>query len=284
MRVDRRTDYHLHTTYSDGVCTPEKVVKLAAENGLEVIAITDHDGTGGIAEALAAGEKYGVEVVPGIEFSTEFEGAGIHMLGYYIDPENAALSRKCRWILDKRENRNRRFIRQLNEDDLEITEDEIREGRDSAFIGKPVIAGALVRKGYFGSEPEVFDKIFSTERYKNIKKEKISTIEAMELIKGAGGKPVLAHPALIEDLGARGTAEFDAKVEDIVGRLVENGLWGLECYYADFSDEEVEKYAELADRYGLVKTRGSDFHGRGGHSRMFQAPRQRYKGIDAENE
>jgi predicted metal-dependent phosphoesterase TrpH len=275
MRVDEYTDYHMHTYYSDGICSPEQVVKTAREHGLEVISITDHDGVRGIAEALEAGRKYGVEVVPGIEFSTEFEGAGVHMLGYFIDTSNEALLNKCEWILARREERNNRFIRQLNADGYRITEQDIREGRQCAFIGKPVIAGALVRLGYFDDEKTVFDRIFDTPEYQNIKKRKINAEEAMELISGAGGIPVIAHPALIEDIGKRGSDEYNARAEEIIGKLAALGLRGIESDYIDFTDEERKRYSELGERYWLIRTRGSDYHGRGRHSRMFEAPRPR---------
>lgn len=262
MEISDKTDYHLHTYYSDGVFSPAQVVSWAHEKGLERIAITDHDGVEGIEEAEEAAKKYDIDVTPGIEFSTATtDGVGIHMLGYGIDTENRELLEACEDIRKKRKARNDRLIGQLVKDGYDISMDDLitRPGQD--FVGKPIIARALVRKGYIKNVKDAFDDIFSRPEYRSIKKKKILVEEAMKIIIDAGGRPVLAHPALIRGIGERGSEEFKENAEAIIQRMLGHGLWGIETYYPKFTEEETEFFREEAEKYDLTPTKGSDYHG-----------------------
>ena len=141
-----KVDLHIHTFYSDGESSPAGIVKTAAGSGYKAIAITDHDGTGGVKEAVAAGRQSDIEVITGIELSTEMNGTGLHILGYGFDPDDAALNDVLADLTEKRDQRNRRLINVLNEMGFDISLDELKKGRPGTFIGKPVIARALADK------------------------------------------------------------------------------------------------------------------------------------------
>ncbi len=256
-------DYHIHTYYSDGRLSPEEVVTRFKNLGYESIAITDHDGVGGVAEALETGRKLGIEVIPGIEFSTRTaeENIGLHMLGYNIDTHSRPMLERIEDIRAWREERNDRIIRELADMGYPLTRAdlEMRDGQD--FIGKPIFARALVNRGYIADVKEAFtEKVFKSSRLRAIKKEVITSDEAISLIRGAGGIPVLAHPGVARGLGDKGSDEFFANMEMLVARLKKQGLEGIECYYPKHTDDEAQRFVSLAVKYNLKITKGSDFH------------------------
>lgn len=255
-------DYHLHTYYSDGKYSPTEVVKWAKKNELHTIAITDHDGVDGIFEAQIAGEALDITVIPGIELSSVMEnGKGLHILGYNIDIKNEELIEVCQATIKSREERNEKFLQALGEEGypLELKDLTFREGQ--SFIGKPIFARALVDKGYVSTMEEAFDGILNSKKLRAIKKDKISTKKAIEIIKGAKGIPVLAHPALVRGIGERDTEEFYANLDKILSELKKMGLSGLECYYPKHSHDETLRFVDLAEKYHLHITTGSDYHG-----------------------
>ena len=256
-------DYHIHTYYSDGRLSPSEVVARFKALGYESIAITDHDGVGGVPEAAAAGSRLGIEVVPGIEFSTRTteENIGLHILGYGIDISNKPMLKRIEDIRVWREARNDRIISELCDMGYPLTRVDLqmREGQD--FIGKPIFARALVNKGYIDNVKEAFtEKIFKSQRLRAIKKEVIPTDEAIHLIRAAGGIPVLAHPGVARGLGDKGSNEFFENMDRLISRLKSQGLEGIECYYPKHTDAEAERFVSLAAKYNLKITRGSDFH------------------------
>ena len=258
-----KVDYHIHTYYSDGSLSPAEVVTRFKNLGYESIAITDHDGVGGVAEGIAAGKKLGIEVVPGIEFSTRTaeENIGLHMLGYNIDTHNRPMLDRIEDIRAWREERNEKIIKELADMGYPLTRADLkmREGQD--FIGKPIFARALVNKGYIDDVKEAFtEKIFKSQRLRAIKKEVITTDEAMGLISGAGGIPVLAHPGVARGLGEKGSDEFFDNMDRLIARLKSQGLEGIECYYPKHTEKEAQRFVSLAKKYNLKITRGSDFH------------------------
>ena len=256
-------DYHIHTYYSDGRLSPAEAVTRFKNMGYESIAITDHDGVGGVAEALETGQKLGIEVIPGIEFSTRTaeENIGLHMLGYNIDTHNRPMLERIEDIRVWREERNDRIIRELSDMGYPLTRAdlEMREGQD--FIGKPIFARAMVNKGYIDDVKEAFtEKVFKSQRLRAIKKEVITTDEAMGLIRDAGGIPVLAHPGVARGLGEKGSDEFFDNMGRLIARLKSQGLEGIECYYPKHTEEEAQRFVSLAKKYNLKITKGSDFH------------------------
>ncbi len=258
-------DLHLHTYYSDGTMSPEELVISAKESGVDTIAITDHDGMGGLEEGLDAGKRLGVHVIPGIELSTEDEeGIYMHILGYCFDRSNEAMKSEVEMIRRKRVERNEKLLAALRGIGCKITRDDLqlREGQD--YIGKPTFALALVRKGYVASPKEAFKegRFMRHEAVRSVHREKISAKRAIELIRGAGGIPVLAHPMKISHLIKGDGDDFFKKLDSQLAKLKGWGLAGMECYYSSHLPDETHRLVLMAKKYGLLVTAGSDFHGR----------------------
>lgn len=255
MAVNRngQADLHAHTTASDGTRRPADVVALAKERGLGAVAITDHDTVDGIAEALEAGEQLGVIVVPGVEISTVAEGRDIHMLGYYIDWKSEEWRAKLRTLVTVRDRRNDMIVEKLCELGCFITMDEViaearAQGKDGGSIGRPHIAAVLLAKGYVSSMQEAFDRYLGSDGAAYLNPPRLHPFEAIAWIKEAGGTCVIAHPGLYGN---------DALVEEIIRA----GAQGIEVYHSDHSEADEARYLELAERYGLIVTGGSDYHG-----------------------
>ncbi|CAM3720684.1 PHP domain-containing protein [Cohnella lubricantis] len=249
-----KADLHTHTTASDGLHRPEENVRMAKEAGLAAIAITDHDTTAGIQEAQKAGHALGVEVVPGVEISTSYEGQEVHVLGYYIDPADSQLTSRLHSQRSVRERRNESILERLNGLGIPITMAMVEEaagrqpGKDET-IGRPHIAEAMVRLGTVASVQEAFDRYLAEGKpgYVN-PPERISPVEAFRWIHEAGGTAIVAHPGLYGN---------DALAE----KLLLNGADGLEAYHSDHGPEAEAFFREIAERHGKFVTGGSDFHG-----------------------
>lgn len=257
-------DLHLHTYYSDGTMSPEDLVKLAKASGAAAIAITDHDGMGGLTEGLEAGKRLGVRVIPGIELSTEDdEGIYMHILGYCFDRENEALKSEVELIRKKRAERNEKLLAALRQIGCKLSKEDLqlREGQD--YVGKPTFALALARKGYVSTPKEAFQegRFMRSDAVRSVHREKISAKRAIELIRGAGGTPVLAHPMKISHL-TRGADDFFERLDRQLAKLKSWGIGGMECYYSSHSPEEAKHLTALAQKHRLLITCGSDFHGR----------------------
>ena len=251
-----KVDYHIHTYYSDGTMKPTDVVRRFSEMEYDIIAITDHDGVGGVAEAQIAGEALRIQVVPGIEFGTSYmfkdEDVELHLLGYHIDTENERLTERLKDIREKRHDRNMRLLALLNEKGYELTYDELVVNPKQNYVGKPNFARALKARGY--DIPNMWD-LFS-----QVHKERIDVLEAMELVKDAGGISVLAHPMQIKKIGETDSEEFWTNLEVLIKDLKKAGLKGIECFHPSANEEQSHKLAMLAGKYHLHITEGSDFH------------------------
>ena len=248
-------DLHCHSTASDGTLAPAEVVALAVRNGLSALALTDHDTVGGIAEATAAARQTGLDFLPGIEISCDVaKPATMHLLGYGVDPGSTVLRDLTRRLIEARDDRNPRIIRKLNELGVAITMQELEAEAGDGVVGRPHIAAILVRKGYVNSIKQAFDKYLGTGAAAYFDKERILPREAFDLIHRSGGLPALAHPVQIR-------TENDAQLERIIKDCADLGLIGLEVIHSDHTAELVDKYSKLADKFGLLKTGGSDFHG-----------------------
>lgn len=258
-----KVDYHIHTVYSDGQATPTEIIKTAKELEYDRIAITDHDNVDGLAEAKIAAEALNMTVIPGIEIAVETEeGIGLHMLGYEIDSDNEELKEFLVKLIERREERNRELFRALREKGYDITEEEVEVGKNN-FIGKPVIVRALLSKGLIKSEREGFGPdVLGSKECRAVKKIKPKAEEGIQTIKKAGGIPVLAHPIQTKGVGKPGSDAFYENMDKIIRRLKLQGLRGLECYHPDQNEEQSARFVELAEKYHLHITRGSDFHGK----------------------
>lgn len=251
-----QADLHLHTIESDGTWTPQQLVQEALERSLAVIAITDHDTTAGIAEALAAAPR-GLEVVPGIEISSVSEGGEeVHILGLWIDPHSEALQAKLTILRDSRFERTAKILKRLAELGLSLTESDVRKYAHKDVLSRSHVASALVEKGYVQTKQEAFQRFIGVGAPAYVDRYKISPEEAVQLILKAGGVPVLAHPGLLKDL-------------ELIPSLVEAGLVGIEVVHSTHTPTQEEFFSNLAKSFGLLPAGGSDCHGPGGKDKLF---------------
>lgn len=243
-------DLHIHTTASDGHCSPHDIIQQAITAGLTHIAITDHDTVDGII-ALQKDKLYpnqSIVVIPGIEFSADLPGREVHMLGYYIDPFCEKLQKMLSIIISDRDLRIKKMIEKVQLLGYGIKyEDILGAVKHTTALGRPHLAKALVKKGYFSNVAEVFNLLLSTDGPAYVPHYKLEPEEIIKLIHECGGIAVLAHPGLIHDDG-------------IVHKLINQGIQGLEVYHPKHSDEETERYAVMAESHKLLVTGGSDFH------------------------
>lgn len=242
-------DLHTHSTASDGALAPAALVQRAARLGLSVLALTDHDTTAGVDEAASTAAAADILFVPGIELSTEAPVGDLHILGYGIDPSASVLRNHLAELREQRIRRIDRMLARLRELGIDIPTSTVRPGGDDASVGRPHIARALVAAGYVSSVHEAFDRYLGDGRPAFIAIEHMPAEDAIELIRLAGGLPVMAHPLSLPNFTQRLPA------------LVAAGLRGLECYYGRYDQSQREALVRTADAAGLIATGGTDFHG-----------------------
>ena len=246
-------DLHIHTTASDGTDTPRQVVQLAAALGLRAVAITDHDSVAGVIPALEAGAELGVEVIPGIEISSDYKGNHAHILGYFIDPASQALRPALDWAVNERNERNEKIVAAMAADGLDISLEQLSADNPGAVLGRPHMAERLMKLGAVASIKEAFDRFLGEGGKYYLPRRRMPMAQAMETIRAAGGLPVLAHPMQYGyDPAAR---------ETFIRAAVEAGCAGLEAYYSEHTPEEQTELLQTATRYGLALSGGSDYHG-----------------------
>lgn len=241
-------DLHVHTTASDGTATPEQIVQEAKKIGLAAVGITDHDNIDAILPARRASRQCGVEVVPGVEFSTEWQHQEIHILGYYLKFEEAWFQERLRLLQADRIQRAKNIVKKLDRLGFPIGYDRVRTLAGSGAVGRPHIAQALMEKGYAISITDAFTRFIGRDAPAYVPRRRVAPEEAVSLILKAGGVPVMAHV---------GVPPADALIE----KLVAQGLKGLEVYYPDHDQTVIAHYLQIAKRYCLLATGGSDFHG-----------------------
>jgi predicted metal-dependent phosphoesterase TrpH len=246
-------DLHSHSTCSDGSETPTRVIELAAEAGCHAIALTDHDGLGGIEEARAAAAQHAIRFVPGCEVSCKFNPGTMHVLCYFVEPGDGPLQDQLERLRNDRVTRNDRLIARLNELDIPITLEQVAEEAGGSTLGRPHFAEALVKLGAVKTYQDAFDKLLAKGGPAYIPKAFIDAPTTIDAATGSGALAVLAHPLSLK--------LEPAPLEQLVGELAEAGLTGMECYYGRYSPEEREGLAAIAARHGLVATGGSDYHG-----------------------
>jgi len=265
-------DLHLHTTASDGTLTPYQMVKFAKETGISAIAITDHDSTSGLEEAISAGNDLGIEVIPGIELSTLDGEKEVHILGYFIDPSNISLTDLLSKMIRARDNRAVAMVQKLNDLGVDISLERVRELSGSEFIGRPHIARAMLEKGHIKEQAEAFTTEYIGRGGRAyVERFKLTPLQAIQLIKGAQGISVLAHPGF---LGDRSTLD-----EKHIARYADYGVDGMEVYYSKHTLQQVNYYLNIALKYNLLITGGSDCHGQ--KDLLFGVVRLPYKYVEA---
>jgi predicted metal-dependent phosphoesterase TrpH len=248
-----RLDLHLHTTHSDGSCTPSQVVDLAHKAGVTALAVTDHDITTGIPEATMAGRRLGIEVIPGIEISSSFGDSELHILGYFLECQDAELNTRLATLRESRHRRNPKIIERLQALGIDITHEEVRALAGTDSVGRPHIARVLMQKKVVASAKEAFDRWLANGKPAYVPRDLPSPAEAIQWIKEAKGLAVLAHPTWVK------TA--DDRLTDLVRQLKADGLDGVEVHYSTHTARQTHEYLALAKQLGLLVTGGSDFHG-----------------------
>lgn len=239
-------DLHVHTTASDGQYSPAEVVYSARALGLTTIAITDHDTTDGIEEALAAASDTTLHVLPGVEISTDIARSEVHILGYYVAYVEPSFQAKLALFREARLDRAQRMVAKLARMGLPLNWKRVKQIAGAATLGRPHVARAMLEKGYVGSIDEAFDRYINRNGPAYVERMKVSPLEAIQLILEADGIPVLAHPLYQSHL---------------VPELAQHGLAGLEAYYTGYTPDETRFLVDLATKYSLLVTGGTDFHG-----------------------
>ena len=247
-------DLHTHTTYSDGSQSPSDLVKEAAGLGLSAVAVTDHDTVDGLAEAMDAGERYGIEVVPGIEINLEHDRVTMDMLGYFLaGMPTAELQQELVELRAYRAERNARMLERLAELGLPLDEDDLIAAAENGALGRPHIGEAMVRRGYVSSISEAFELYLRRGAPAWVDRRRLALGRALKLLRASGALPVLAHPGIIR--------ADTSGLNHIVRAAARHGMAGIECYYPLHDEETVTRCLGLARRYALVPTGGSDYHG-----------------------
>ncbi len=248
-------DLHTHTTASDGSDSPEELVQLASKTGLAAIAITDHDTTAALKPGAAAAMDAGVEFIPGVELSCSFPKGNMHLLGYFIDQNSSELQSVIEKVQAARAERNPRILKMLGKMGLPVSMEEINRISHGGQVGRPHIARIMVEKGYVKSVSQAFDRYLRKGGPAYAPKSILSPEDAIQTVRRAGGIPVLAHPFSLQ-------AKDAEELEGMVTALKDAGLMGIECYYSEHDKAFTALCLDIASRYGLVATGGSDYHGK----------------------
>ena len=247
MRLNKKMiELHTHTTYSDGILTPQQLVARAAQNGVKALAITDHDTLHGWDEAIAAAQLHNIEIVPGVELSTVHNGRSLHILGYY--PRRELLEAPLAERLAGRKRRAKQMVANLAKMGYPLKLDRL-DG--NMALGRPHIASAMIRAGYVNSNQEAFERFLGEDRPAYVHYEKFSIQEGIRLILDCGGIPVWAHPYLF-----RG-----GRVEEVLPELLAAGLMGIEVFHPHHGNNKVNRLKELCQEHNLLMTGGTDYHG-----------------------
>lgn len=242
-------DLHLHSTASDGLLAPAEIVAKAKSVSLEVIALTDHDTTAGLEEALAAGEYHSLRVLPGIELSTDWANEEIHILGYLLDCRNQALQALLAEIMGSRAERIQEMVSRLRDLGFDLTWQEVTAAAGGASsLGRPHVARVMIEKGYASTIKEVFTRWIGIGGKAYVPRYKLHPAQAIKIIQRAGGLAFLAHPGLIRQ-------------KNLLGQLAGFGLDGLEVYHPKHSPAQAKSFLKIAAAAGLYISGGSDFHG-----------------------
>jgi predicted metal-dependent phosphoesterase TrpH len=250
-------DLHCHSIYSDGTLTPTRLVAEAVARGLDGFALTDHDTVDGLTEAIQAAQSQNLLFIPGIELTTDYNQIEAHILGYRFNFQAPLFLQKLDRILAARQGRVREMLKRLERHRVYLDWDEVRALSQGRFIGRSQVFRAMESQGYVDRlrRKESFEYYLGKHGIAYVPHREIETKEAIELIIASGGTPVLAHPG-------RGGAD------EAITKLVDYGLLGLEVYYPSHTPEMVKRYLQVAKRFGLVVTGGSDYHGNRGHPQL----------------
>ena len=253
--MGRRVDFHMHTTFSDGSYTPEELVAYAKQKNLDTIAITDHDTVSSYDESKRAADKHGIELIPGIEISCQFEPGTLHILGYFLNPKDPGLLKNLGDLQRARAERNPQIIQKLNELGVKITMDEVIAVSGGDQVGRPHFAQVLIKKGAVKNNEEAFRKYLGKGAAAYFDKRRLSAKDGIDFIRKAGGLAVVAHPKQLK-------VSDRAKLIELFREWQGYGLKGVEAYSSCQDGAEQKFWHALGDELGLIVTGGSDFHGK----------------------
>ncbi len=246
-------DLHTHSTESDGTLTPQALMEHAREAGLSAIALTDHDSIQGLAKARPVAESLGLELVPGVELSTDYEGMEVHILGYYIDEKNAGFLAKLKEFVDGRDRRNEKMISLLQKEGFDITMEKLYGEYPKSVITRAHFARYLVEHGFVKNRETVFAEYLGNTCRCYVPREKLTPFEAIKLIQMGGGLAFFAHPVLCH--------MDDDELRAFVKELKNAGLAGMEAVYSMNTPGDEAKMLSVAHEFDLLVSGGSDFHG-----------------------
>ena len=256
-----QADLHLHTTFSDGRLTPTQLVELCADRGIRYAAVTDHDSTEGIGEALEAARRFrDLEIIVGVELSTDVQDSEIHLLGYFVDHEDDELQGTLSAFRDGREGRARKMVERLDEMGLPVSWERVEELSGGGAIGRPHIAQAMVEAGYIEYPKDAFDRYLGRNGPAYVERARLTPAEAVRMVVSNGAVPVMAHPTFsVPRMDDEGVAEL----RRILVELRREGLAGMEVYYGVYEPDVVALLKSMADELGLIPCGGSDYHASG---------------------
>ena len=241
-------DLHLHTQFSDGTFTPEELAGHGARLGFAALALTDHDTVEGCARMAAACAAAGIEFIAGAELTAEHNDTELHVLGYFLDTQNQKLLAEIAKFQAVRQNRIREMVARINEQGMPFEADSVFALANCRSPGRPHVARALVKAGLVASLDEAFERFLKKNRPAWVPKAKVSALEGIDLIHQAGGLAVMAHPGL-------------NRTDEVIPALVDAGLDGIECFHTKHSTATSGRYLEIAGKFNLLVTGGSDCHG-----------------------
>jgi predicted metal-dependent phosphoesterase TrpH len=245
-----KADLHLHTNASDGKLSPDELVRQAAELGVEVIAITDHDSVEAIPPALEAARSFPqLTVIPGVEINTDTPEGEVHVLGYFVDYRDARLNQTLLELRNSRLDRGRKMVSKLAGMGIEIEWERVLELAAGGALGRPHVARAMVERGYVSSFRQAFTDYIRRNGPAYVQRKKLTPLEAVNVVLEADGLPVLAHPAAIQ------------RLDPLLSELAKAGMAGIEVYYNGYSERTIADFERLARKYDLIACGGSDYHG-----------------------
>jgi len=264
----KNVDLHIHTTFSDGANTVSEVLEEASAKQLKAVSITDHDCTDAYPDAIELGSRLGIEVITGVELSSEIEGCDIHILGYFLDPDNPVFSRKIKEMKEARYIRAEKIVRNLNRQGIDLRFETVLSIAGVGAIGRPHIAAALLKEELVYSFREAFDKLIGYGLPAYVEKLNMHPKEVFDLIKTAGGIPVLAHPGV-------------TNVDERIPEFVRDGLQGIEVYHSEHSPSVQRYYHRLVKKHRLAFSGGSDFHNHNHNKSEIGVPEVPYTAVES---